>query len=252
MSLPIPALPTDSILSISSVYDSVILPSTVSLEEDLMLATPYHEELVGRDGGFRTRSPHFEPRGLTLFGRVLSKATADSIKRTMAGKRVTITRSTPVSVSITGDIVELNMREVVTGSVWELSITIQASEPFWTATKTVSGSVSGLIDNSGDFESFPTFVVTAGSGGLASINFTLNGREAEWTGNAVDGDIVEINCKRLTATHAGNNALNEMNDSFFALPPLFYPGVGSGGFNSLSVTVNGSATWTTSFDERYY
>ena len=244
MSLPIPVLPTTlGTYALSAGGFSVTLPNTVDSADEPIGSTTYFEKVDGRDGLFPFRNPTFQGRSLTLSGLVMSSVIIQGLKRVVGYGRLTVTRG---GLSMSADVSDLSVVEEIYSKIWRVSLSLESPDYYWVGdTQTTNGSPT-TVPNAGDLDAFPVFSVTGGVGGLASINFALDGREVEWTGNLAEGDILVVDCGDLTAQVDTANELNNMNTSFFVNPLRIAPGA-----NSITTTINGSATYTIEHKERF-
>lgn len=244
MSLPTPTLPSSAGAYMLSAGDfSVTLPTTISSKGEPIGGATYFEEIPGRNGLFATRAPVFLGRSLQLSGYIMDSDTVQALRRVVGQGRVTVTRG---GRSLATEVVGLSAVETVLGTLWQITLDLESPNYYWSGpTQTTTGSPA-TVTNSGDLPSFPRFIVTVGVGGLASINFEVDGRQVEWTGNASENDILVIDCEDLTAFISTASELNNMNSSFFVNPVRFSPGT-----NTISTTINGAATFQTQHVELY-
>lgn len=245
MSLPTPTLPSgDGAYTFVGGGLTVNLPKTITSDAETLSGTVYHEQIPGLDGLYATRTPTWNGKSLSLSGFVYDSAKVQSIKRAMSFKRGTLVRDTyylPV------DIVSFSLVEVIYDSIWRLEVEMESPREYWESSTQVEevGSPYTVI-NQGDFAVRPQIILTVGVGGLTRATFYANGRMAEWTGTAVEGDAIVIDCNALSVKLNGDNALDSMNDSFFVNPPLLIPGS-----NEILSDFDGAATYEVRFFERY-
>lgn len=244
MSLPAPTLPSSTgAYSLSANGFSVDLPSLISSDSEPIGGTTYFEEIPGRDGFFSTRKPALLGRSLQLGGYITDAATVQSLRRVLGQKRVTVTRS---GRTLVAEVVNISIVEEVLNTLWRASVELESANYYWTGSTQTNTSNPTSVTNSGDLPTPPTFIVTVGAGGLASINFEVDGRQAEWTGNASENDILVVDCGDLTTFIGSTSELDNMNSSFFVNPVRFQPGA-----NTISTTINGAATFQTQHTELY-
>lgn len=246
MSLPIPTLPsTTGAFTLIAGPFSVNLPQTVTQDEDSFEGTSYFESIPGRHGLFKTRNQNYQGRTLSLSGFIYSADTVQSLKRVLSYGTVRVNRD---SLTLEADVSSASVIKRVSDVLWRVEIELSSQNYYWeesTYTETLSSPTT--VTNSGDLTVLPTFIVTAGVGGITAVTFEVSGRIAAWEGTSLaSGEILTIDCENLQVFAGGEANLDYMNSSFFTNPPRFEPGD-----NSLSATITTIGTYKVRHSERF-
>lgn len=235
MSLPIPSLAGGAgAFSLSSSSFSIDLPKTVTSGPESRDGSIYHVSVPGADGSLLTRTPSLDSINLTLSGILTEQSDADTVKRIVGQKKVTVSRG---SRTLDGDVVGFRVRERVTGKLWDFDLEIQSTQHYWKGASNASASNPATVTNSGDLRVFPVIRFTGGVGGATAFSVSINGRTATFTGAVGNGNEVVIDCLDRTVTNDGINSLNSMNSNFFVAPPYLDPGS-----NTITISVTGAGS----------
>lgn len=235
MSLPIPSIAGGAgAFTLSSSSYSLDLPNTVTSRPEGRDGTAYHASVPGADGSILTRSASLDPIEIDLRGILTSQSDADTVKKIVGQKRVTLFRG---SRTLDGDVVDFTVRERVYGKVWDFSLTILSTQHYWKGAANSSAANPATVTNSGDLRVFPVIRFIGGVGGATAFTVSINSRNAAFTGAVGSGDEVVIDCLKRAVTNDGLNALNSMGASFFVAPPYLNPGS-----NTISISVTGAGS----------
>lgn len=245
MSLPIPKLnKNNGVYKVSGSGFSITLPPTISSDDEPIGGVSYFEEIPGRNGLLSTRQPNFLGREIALTGVIEDRHVVNELRKVLSAKRITLERE---YVVLDADVQSVSIVEQILDTLWRVTIELSSHLYYWRSKESsVINSSPTVVTNGGTLPVPPVFEVVAGTGGLASINLEIDGRQAEWTGNAASGETVIIDCENLVVTHEGANDLNNMNTNFFITPPILQPD-----YNTITPTINGAATYSVLFVERY-
>lgn len=244
MSLPIPKLPSGlGAFALSSSSHSLTLPNTVTSGSEERSGTAYHAEVEGKSGTVRNRASSLEAIEIDLSGVLFGPTEVSTVKKIVGDGRVTLTRD---ERTLVGDVTAYQVRERITGKVWDFQLTLLSNEHYWAGEDVTSVPNPTLVNNSGDLSVHPVFTITGGVGGATEASVSIGSRAATYTGAIASGETLVVDCETLEAKLAGAGVLGGMNAGFFTRPPELVPGS-----NGITFTVTGAADLVVSYTERH-
>jgi len=237
VSLPAPVKPSSvGAYRISAENFEVILPTSVTSNDEPIGGKAYFEEIDGRDGLFSVRDPSFLGRSLELRGTIHDEDVVNKLRAVLGYKRVTVERENRIMVA---DVVNTVITERVIGKVWSINVQFQAPVFYWRSKGLISQTENpGIVFNGGTLPTFPIFTVLSPVGGITIAHFEINGRSADFTSGDTPipaGKHLVIDCENLTAVTEDGSVTGFMDDQFFIDPPMLAPGG-----NIILATINGN------------